>query len=70
MPPVTNNKTAMTTEEFREILKELGWDHSQAARECGTSRNTISSYANGGIIPGMSATLFRCKLDAKRRETV
>lgn len=67
MPPVKNNKTAMSTEEFREILKELGWDQGQAAREADTTRNTINSYANGAIIPGISAALFRCKLEAKRR---
>lgn len=67
MPRVLDGKTAMTTEEFREILKELGWDQGQAAREAGTTRNTINSYANGASIPGISAALFRCKLEAKRR---
>jgi len=42
----------MSGEDIKKRRKELGWKQSDLAEKMGVSVNTVSTWENGGVVPG------------------
>lgn len=53
------DKRSMTSTQYREALRLLGWGVLESARYLGVSRAQGVRYANGGKVPAPTAILLR-----------
>lgn len=51
--------TPMNTNEYRDLLDQMGWNQEQAAQALGVTLRTSAGYATGGSIPLTTAKLLR-----------